>query len=648
MVNRGALLAGLFSRATVVFLFLVIAVLLAASFYTYIQDSKLSSGSLSALRMASWNLARLGNEASAFDRELALMARGVGEEDQLTMRFDVLWSRYDYLLNSTESQPTRDHADNAERLSDLFESLRSLETSIQENLALRGGGWTTVVDRWREQKAGIQQLVIDNFVGDEASRRVSAVEESLARLTNLRFVTLAVVVAVFVYLAFAMAFVRRQSRTDPTTGLPNGQYLNTIRNISPDRAIIMCEIEGFQMILSDFGHDEGNELLRVFAKKLRKQLSAGDELIHVSQNGFVILLMPRGKDDIQETAERFVEATSFDWRTGESVLRVSSVMGVDPECQDQCLGWDIRYQRAHRALSQARLERQAYCINREDLRRRIEEDRLIHTGLIRFFNKEPGTLSLSLAYQPIVSSGNRNMIAGAEVLLRCCDERMGCIPPNRVVDLCERYGLGVTLGRWIFRQVARENRDLFNNLGFNGNLSINLNPAMFNRNLVRDVQQLLIDGGIPGPALCLEITEDNAALEFLKINPLIDGLHQLGVTFALDDFGTGHSSLEYVRELHVDRLKIDRCFVEGIEDSEDKARFLGSIIALAEQAFIKTVIEGVENEAQWRLVEEMGGELIQGYHAHRPMPMNEYLALLLDSKTCSPFQSMVRVSGQVH
>jgi len=635
-VNKGTLLSGLFSRTTVVFLFLIVFLLLGGSFYTYFQDRQLQAVSLSTLRMASWNLAQLGNEASAFDKELALAAKGVGDQDALTLRYDVLWSRYDYLLNGAESRATRKHEDNEQRLEDLFKELRALEKPILSGVEKESENLNSVLELWNQQKTGIQQLVIDNFVGDEASRLVTAVEESRYRLANLRIFTLAALVSVFLYLALAIAFVRRQSKEDPVTGLPNSQYLHSIRGVSARKAIITCEIRGFQLVLSDFGTEGGNDLLRAFARKLKNELRTGDELIQASQSGFLMFVTLNQSEDIEALTERLVQATTFDWRTGDSVLHVSAVLGVDPQCEDNCPGWNIRYQRAHRALSQARLEGRDYYINREDLRRRIEEDRLVHTGLIRFFNNEPSTLHLSLVYQPIVSSENIRLVTGAEVLLRCRDERVGFVPPNRVVDLCERYGLGVALGRWLFRQIARETQTLYRNLNYAGNLSINLNPSMLDDHLVQDVQNLLIDAGIPATALCMEITEDNAALEFQHINQLIGSLHELGVTFALDDFGTGHSSLEYVRELKVDRLKIDRCFVDGIEEDEDKARFLGSVIAMADQAYMKSVIEGVENEAQWGLIESIGGVLIQGFYAHKPMPLNDYLALLLDTSVSYP------------
>lgn len=254
---------------------------------------------------------------------------------------------------------------------------------------------------------------------------------------------------------------------------------------------------------------------------------------------------------------------------------------------------------------------------------------------------------LRLVYQPIVSASDVNLVTGgAEVLLRCEHERLGFIPPNRVVELCECYGLGgEQLGCWLFRRVAAETRQLYSGLRYTGNLSINLNPpAMLSMKLIGNVERLLLEPGIPAAALCMEITEDNAALEFGNINDVIEALHGLGITFALDDFGTGHSSLEYVRELKVDRLKIDRCFVEGIELDANKARFLASIVSMANQAFMKSVIEGgVENEPQWQQVQSFGGDvLVQGYYAHKPMSFNDYLGLLLDAKTRWPVPDSVR------
>lgn len=638
-MNTDSVLTRLFSRTTIVFLFVTVMCLLSASFYTYLEDRKLESFSLGAMRMASWNLAQLGNEASAFDREMALMSEGVGDPEEFMLRYDVLWSRYDYLLTGKESLPTRRHQDNKQRLTALFADLKALEPALVGRIDDPDADWLAPAAEWDRQKAGVQQLVIDNFVGDETGQLMVDVEASRARLANLRLLTLAALVVVFLYMALAFLFVRKQSRTDRITGLPNSNYLRSIRKVDPDRMIVVGKIREFGVVFSEYGNEAAIELARLFARKLKAHLGTEDEVIQLGLSEYVLLLAPGRHETAEEMIEKLVAATTFDWRIHESDVPISAVFGVDPPCEGNCPDWNTRYQQAHRALAQAHLKGVSYSINNEDLRRQIEEERQIFTGLRKFLKGEPGPLRLSLVYQPIVSVENRHLVTGAEVLLRCRDDNIGFVPPNRVVDLCEHFGLGVEFGQWLFRQIARETGQLYRDLGYRGTLSINLNPAMLGDHLVADVKNLLIEQGIPASTLCMEITEDNAALEFERINQLIDRLHEQGVIFALDDFGTGHSSLEYVRELKVDRVKIDRCFVDGIELDEDKSRFLGSIIAMADQAYMKSVIEGVENEPQWQKVSELGGSLIQGYHAHRPMPFNDYMALLMDPKTGYPTET---------
>jgi EAL domain-containing protein (putative c-di-GMP-specific phosphodiesterase class I) len=623
------------SKGAMLLFFAIVVGLLSANFYTFLQDRKLQSVSLNALRMASWNLAQLGNEANMLDREIALLMRGVGDPEDLMLRYDILWSRYDYLLTSKESLPTRVHNDNEERLEALFKDLRALEPFVTKFVAGSEIDRPKLIEAWKQQKAKIESLVIDNFVGDETGRLMNSVEASRHRLANLRILTLIALFLVFLYIGAVILSIRNQSRTDPVTGLPNRTYLQSIHFVDPKMVIIICKIREFQMVLSEYGDAHAGDMTRLFVGRLLEQLQPDDQLIQVSQSEFVIIAQPTIYETVEDFVKRLSSSSHFDWRIKGSILHISGIFGVDAVLDEFERGWKERYQDAHRALAQALLEGKASYINCAEFRKRVEEQRAIHGGLISFLADEPSSLQLSIVYQPIVSAKSKQVITGAEVLLRCVDEKLGFVAPNTVVDVCEKFGLGEKLGRWLFRQIALETRKIYQDLNFDGYLSINLNPAMLSERLVSDVQTLLIGMGLPARVLCMEITEDNAALEFQRINPLIEELRDLGVMFALDDFGTGHSSLEYVRELKVDRLKIDRCFVDGIENDEDKARFLGSIIAMAGQVYMESVIEGVENEAQWRMVERLGGKLIQGYHAYKPMPFNDYMEVLFSSRANS-------------
>lgn len=636
----------LFAKATIGLLFAVVLALLVACVVSYIQDRKLQSVSLGNLRMATWNLAQLGHEASAFDRELALELQDVGDSDEMLLRYDILWSRYVYLLTSSEAAITRDHSQNEVRLTELFGALQSLETPITRLAAGDPVDRRVLATLWETQKAQVQRLVIDNFVGDETGQLMDRVEYSRNRLSNLRLLMLGAMVLVFSYLALAVMYTRRQAGIDQITGLPNHLYLRSLKRIDPAKAIITCEINEFQVVLSEYGHDTLAELTRAFVDRLRVHLREGDELIQVAQNQFLVVATPSPRETMTALVERLASATSFDWSLHDTVLHISSTLGADAPCQGSCPGWQARYQQVHRALAQARIEGRPFYINDAKLRTRLKREQAIHSALNRFLKGQPSVLRLSLVYQPIVSADNATRITGAEVLLRCQHQEEGVVPPYEVVDLCERYGLGKKLGQWLFREIAHETRDLYQYMGFRGVLSINLNPSMLCESLPVDVKTLLLGQGIPPESLCLEITEDNAALNFSLINRLIRKMHDLGLCVALDDFGTGHSSLEYVRELKVDRLKIDRCFVDGIENDSDKERFLGSIIAMANQASMKSVIEGVETGAQWRLVGELGGELIQGYYAYRPMPFNDLMALFIDGSATFPVDQGVAANDK--
>lgn len=616
-----------FSRPVVVTLFVVLVLLLGASFHSYRQDQELQSVSLAELRMASWNLAQLGHEADEFGHELRAMTTVAADQDQLLLQYDILWSRYDYLLQSRESAPTRNHSDNESRLRSLFSQLRAMETPLMALVSGQRADWDTLTTQWQPQRVALQQLVVDNFVGDETGQLMDQVQASRERLSLLSVLTLVVVAVILGYLAFALIYIRRQSRIDQQTGLPNANYLQVLRSVDVGQAIIACDIRDYRVVLSEYGTDYAADLTHTFIDRLRVGLELYSfQLVQLSPSEFVIFVHT---GDTGQLVRQLLASVHFDWMVHDAVLPVRGIFGIDPAGAGPTVDWQDRYQQAQRCLAQAERQGLDHCINNQDLRKQLMEERLVHAGLVRFLADEPSSLSLSLMYQPIVSTGDIKDIRGAEVLLRAWQEELGPVPPNRVVELCERFGLGRQLGRWLFRQIAMETRQLYTDLGFQGTLSINLNPAMLADELETDVRSLLLDAGIPASCLCLEITEDNAALNFGRINELIQRLSQAGVGFALDDFGTGHSSLEYVRELKIDRLKIDRCFVQGIEHSAGKARFLGSIIAMAEQGFLKSVVEGVENEAQWNLVRAMGGSLVQGFFAYKPLLFSDFVAEIL-------------------
>jgi len=151
----------IFSWTTVLILFAVVAVLILVSLYTYEKDRELEHVSLESLQMVSWNLTQLSNAANRFDREMALMARGVGNADELMLRYDILWSRYDYLLNSLEARATRHYLGNQDHLARLFAGFRALEPAIRERLDVAGADRAPVAAAWEAQRQAILQILTE-------------------------------------------------------------------------------------------------------------------------------------------------------------------------------------------------------------------------------------------------------------------------------------------------------------------------------------------------------------------------------------------------------------------------------------------------------------------------------------------------------
>ncbi|MGP9833544.1 EAL domain-containing protein [Marinobacter sp. NSM] len=626
----------LLSKPVVAVLFLLITVLLAMSLATYVKDRSLQSNTFSSLRIASWSLAQMGREASALNLEVALAANGAGSQERLQKRYDILWSRLDYILNSPEASVVRSHADNKQAVDDIFRSYRALEPMISALIGTDEASTDQTVKRWQDLHGTLQRLITDNFVGDETAFLAVELERSRDRLANLRFFTLSLLLVTFAFLAAAVFIVRKQNRLNSVTGLPNRETLRNVKKAGAEYAVICLEIADFDLVLSDFGTEAGDALQRDIAAKLRGLVDSQDEIIHKTPESFVVLTLCRSRSILEDRLRSLREVLSFDWRWGSAVTAIRPFMGVDPSNEGLCPDWTIRYQRAHRALVQAKLENERVVVSQEDLRKKIDQERRLHAELLRAFNREPSTLTLSLVYQPIVPTNRTRFVTGSEVLLRCYDRNYGFIPPNELVAICEKFGLGEALGQWIFSRVVEENADLYVNQQLGMSLSINVSPSMLSPRLVGDVRSILLASGIPGDCLYLEITEDNAALEFERINKIILELKDAGVRFALDDFGTGHSSLEYVRELKIDRIKIDRCFVDGIDTNPSRERFLNSIISMADTARLNCVVEGVETLAQLEIISNAGDCFVQGYFINRPMTSAAYRQLLLAPDTEVP------------
>jgi len=234
-----------------------------------------------------------------------------------------------------------------------------------------------------------------------------------------------------------------------------------------------------------------------------------------------------------------------------------------------------------------------------------------------------------VVYQPQVLTSNGNPI-GAEALIRWSHPEFGVVSPLEFVEIAESTGLIVQLGQMILNQACRDAASWASDIS----VSVNVSPVQLVReDLVQDVRDALESSGLSPERLLLEITESSFISDTDSLMFMLDGLKQLGVSVVLDDFGTGYSSLGYLSRFPVDKIKVDQSFIRNIANNSANQAIVRSIKVLADGFTINVLCEGVETEADLRIVQSLGCQEIQGYLFGKPQPANELIHFFAQNRS---------------
>jgi EAL domain-containing protein (putative c-di-GMP-specific phosphodiesterase class I) len=244
---------------------------------------------------------------------------------------------------------------------------------------------------------------------------------------------------------------------------------------------------------------------------------------------------------------------------------------------------------------------------------------------------------LELYYQPQVDL-ETDEIVGLEALLRWNRLEIGMISPSRFIPIAEKTGLITKIGEWAVRTACRQNK-LWQDMELPKiPVSVNISARQIeDENFVELIGGILKETGLPAIYLDTEITENSVIWELNAIAETLRPLKRLGVGITVDDFGTVYSSLNYIKKLPIDTVKIDKCFVDGIGVGFKDEAILKTVIALVQNLRMKTVAEGVETKYQVDFLKKEGCRIIQGYYYYKPMPVTEIEKLL---KTVKKFAEM--------
>ena len=419
---------------------------------------------------------------------------------------------------------------------------------------------------------------------------------------------------------------------DPLTGLPNRAQLNDhlkyalslAKRSNGHLTLMFLDLDHFKDINDTLGHSVGDALLIELAKRMRLVLREADMLTRLGGDEFILLLPGIDADGASHVANKLLATIAAPYRRDHYKLILTASIGIALYPED---GKDLETlsKSADTAMYRAKLEgRQCYRYFTPEMQAHSERKLTILNALRYALEYE----QLHIHYQPQVSMQD-GLIIGAEALLRWRHPEIGLVSPAEFIPIAESSGLILPIGTWILRSAVRQVKTWIDNGYGPLIMAVNLSAVQFRHpNLPELITRILNEEGLPPEHLELELTESVAMYNPQNVISVMNNLHQRGIRMSIDDFGTGYSSLSYLKQFKVYKLKIDQSFVRDIStDPEDKA-IVSAIINMAKSLGLQTIAEGVETPGQRDFLREQGCNEMQGYLFSKPVPSEQFEALL--------------------
>lgn len=434
---------------------------------------------------------------------------------------------------------------------------------------------------------------------------------------------------------------------DPLTGLPNRRMLETVISSACTRArrdrsriaVVFLNLQGIRLINDSLGHATGDAVLKEIAQRLNCDDMPEGVVAQLGAVEFVLLMFGVNDEQAQACTQQVINKLSCPYDIDGQ--RITMVVSAGISTSDGYVDDPMQLvQQADLAMTKAKqLGANNWAFYSEDLGAKVAKRLVMRDQLEHAIS----TNALQLYYQPIVQAGQAN-VSSIEALLRWSHPEWGFVPPSTFVPLAENTGQIIALTEFTLTQACQDCRRLNDSSPMPIPVSVNISALYFQRaDFVSDIENVLQATRLPAHLLVLEITEsvfletEKAAIQKLT------ALRRMGIQIAIDDFGTGYSNLSYLKNLPIDKVKIDRSFVTDIAHSTADAAIVQGIISMAHHLGLRVIAEGVEDISQLSFLEHCHCDAFQGYLFARPMPYDTLCALLREhnyqlsraARTCS-------------
>lgn len=436
----------------------------------------------------------------------------------------------------------------------------------------------------------------------------------------------------------------RMSQYDFLTGLPNRQQLQQqLDQILEDagrlqrRVAVLCVgLDDFKGINEQFSYQTGDQLLLALSDRLRSHSGRLGALARLGGDQFALVQADIEQPyEAAELAQSILDSLELPFSLVDQSIQLRATIGITlfPEDGNST---EKLLQKAEQTMtlakSRSRNRYQFYIASVDsEMRRRRELEKELHEAL--------GRQELHLMFQPQIDYRDHRVI-GVEALLRWQHPQHGFVAPDLFIPLAEQNGSIIAIGEWVLDQACRQLRE-WHDQGFNElRMAVNLSTVQLHHaELPRMVSNLLQVYRLPPRSLELEVTETGLMEDISTAAQNLLSLRRAGALIAIDDFGTGYSSLSYLKSLPLDKIKIDKSFVQDLLDDEDDATIVRAIVQLGRSLGMQVIAEGVETAEQEAYVIAQGCNEGQGYLYSKPLPARELTLFLKQARRLSAASS---------